>query len=449
MTQQGLFKGRRSKQREDKRGFPIKDGAISELEKNLHNNTKPKIAASKASFESYCENLKEVALQLTSVKKKKKSFIGIHIKKNPHHGIATITVSAECRMSPSVGQSSAKITVSEAGIVADLLNHRSLQYYGIEDCKKYHTIFIVNDVNEVLVLWLRNRLSLDEARSMEVFYKDYDDNPGCWTMGCEGQNYADFSFICEALTNKNAHAQAGLNSETNVVSVQSLGTNEKTGITNKVVYTNAEGETISRPLNKPLKRKSHTSESLEQIHTINPSTARLHETLESIYKEHLPDFLTSWGVPSNHLDEVTGDILKELGVTANVFDCHSNIGQHQDIPAPSPALLVGTTNYMFDESSGKWVKKHKGGNLYLADGMILLDYKPQDVILMDANILHGITNIKGGNPKSYRLSLVYFSRYKRPKKMMNYGNYHPSSAYKCLLRPQRKRKANLNYSILE
>ena len=71
-----------------------------------------------------------------------------------------------------------------------------------------------------------------------------------------------------------------------------------------------------------------------------------------------------------------------------------------------------------------------GGRLFLADGLVDISYGPTDVVLLDGNIPHGITNLRDlpgqgttTRPELRRFSVILFSEFKREKGMRKHGNY--------------------------
>ena len=71
-----------------------------------------------------------------------------------------------------------------------------------------------------------------------------------------------------------------------------------------------------------------------------------------------------------------------------------------------------------------------GGRLFLADGLFDISYGPRDVVLLDGNIMHGITGLRdrpGGGQRARseleRFSVIAFSTYKREGGMKMHGTY--------------------------
>ena len=64
------------------------------------------------------------------------------------------------------------------------------------------------------------------------------------------------------------------------------------------------------------------------------------------------------------------------------------------------------------------------------DGLFDISYGPADVVLLDGNILHGITGLRdhpgkgtASRPELERFSAILFSSFKREGGMWGHGNY--------------------------
>ena len=99
------------------------------------------------------------------------------------------------------------------------------------------------------------------------------------------------------------------------------------------------------------------------------------------------------------------------------------------MPCPLPAGIFGPGMCMFSE--GKWGPPcGAGGRLFVTDGLWDLSYGPEDFVLLDGNLLHGVTGLRdcpgGGQskrPELERFSAIAFSTFKRQEGMWKHGNY--------------------------
>ena len=95
---------------------------------------------------------------------------------------------------------------------------------------------------------------------------------------------------------------------------------------------------------------------------------------------------------------------------------------------PFPALILGQGQHELKE--GSWQPRGAGGRLFIADGLFDISYGPTDIVLLDGNIPHGITNLRDFKGKGTcaraqleRFSAILFSSFKREKAMRKHGNY--------------------------
>ena len=77
----------------------------------------------------------------------------------------------------------------------------------------------------------------------------------------------------------------------------------------------------------------------------------------------------------------------------------------------------------------EWVARGMGGRLFLVDGLFDLSYGPKDVVLLDGNLVHGVTGLRdlpgegqASRRELERFSAILFSSFKRQGGMMAHGN---------------------------
>ena len=115
--------------------------------------------------------------------------------------------------------------------------------------------------------------------------------------------------------------------------------------------------------------------------------------------------------------------------TLLVNENSSRCGIHHDMPTPFPAMILGQGTSTLSPG-GSWQPQAAGGRLFLADGLFDISYGPMDVVMLDGNHPHGITNLrdlpgKGGSsrPELKRFSIIMFSTFAREDRMRKHGNY--------------------------
>ena len=113
--------------------------------------------------------------------------------------------------------------------------------------------------------------------------------------------------------------------------------------------------------------------------------------------------------------------------TLKLNEGSSQAGPHHDMPCPLPALIFGQGTHELVQ--GEWQSRGTGGRLFIADGLFDISYGPEDVVILDGNILHGITGLRdlpGQGQRSRneleRFSAILFSSFKR-EGMKGHGKY--------------------------
>ena len=64
------------------------------------------------------------------------------------------------------------------------------------------------------------------------------------------------------------------------------------------------------------------------------------------------------------------------------------------------------------------MKKQNGGDLFIADGLLPLSYGPRDIVLLNPNVFHGVTNLQAlpgrvNNCQMFRFSYIMSWRYNK------------------------------------
>ena len=107
-------------------------------------------------------------------------------------------------------------------------------------------------------------------------------------------------------------------------------------------------------------------------------------SVQQIYMEFVPICLESRGWAKEDVHNSLESIAASLLTTTLKVSNYKQIGIHRDPPIPLFAAVCGYTNYIV--KYGDFVRTSNGANLFLADGMIRLDYSPRDLILFDGNL---------------------------------------------------------------
>lgn len=156
-------------------------------------------------------------------------------------------------------------------------------------------------------------------------------------------------------------------------------------------YVNREGRVItSRKFNSNLDRYEYPEAKLRET-----NCEPLLELTEKVYEQHLPEWIESRGCPKHQVENEVRQAMSKRKFTGVFIDQSKNkLGVHIDPFSQFPSCVFGHTNHIWDDNRGEWQRICDGGSLFFADGMFRLDYSPNDIILFDGNILHGVTNLK-------------------------------------------------------
>jgi len=98
----------------------------------------------------------------------------------------------------------------------------------------------------------------------------------------------------------------------------------------------------------------------------------------------------------------------------------SKAGAHFDPSCPLPALIAGPTVNTFQDD--RWRPSARGGRLVLVDGLVDLSYGPRDVVILNGNYMHAVTELRDlpgprhqGQPELTRFSIIIFNGFKKMK----------------------------------
>ena len=342
--------------------------------------------------------------------------------------IAYVTILDCCRIPNRVGQQSKKLSIRQKGVIQYLIHTRNLDQWNLRDCK---IVYFKDQREKLLCTWLLRELKFEESVALNTMLEDdYIQDPSYWCRGCEASIFPEGDPLLHNLKDEVIMQGTGMNDDTQtIISMGPPGGPKESGKTNYITYRNHETGLIIRiPFGMPVPRKVHYDTSvIDELCATEPIFHEAFNHLKQVYKDHCPEFFTSRGCEPEHLEEELSLTMEKLKVGVNRETTKAKIGIHCDIPVRSPALVVGRTSYVPDPATKSWTKVGKGGNLFLADGMISLDYHPQDIVLFDGNILHGITQMTGPRPQDLsRFSIVMFSRHNCSSKIPHYGNYNDS-----------------------
>lgn len=191
-------------------------------------------------------------------------------------------------------------------------------------------------------------------------------------------------------------------------------------------YCNSSGRKIEWAFTSSLDRRSSDCNQYS-----NEDCEPLFAFMDMIYKNVVQYWIKENGCPEEEIDNEINDLMQKLQITGNKIQQTKNkMGIHSDPSLPYPSLIFGPTVNKWNDVLEKWVRSCEGGNLFLADGFIKLSYSPFDVVFINGNASHGVTNLKGGKGSGNqttafsRFSMQLYPNYKRNEnKHGKYGSY--------------------------
>lgn len=353
----------------------------------------------------------------------------------PHFGvdisrvgkIGYVKMNSLCRMNTTTAQNSKKLYIRQKGVIQNLLRNRNLNKWGLSDCD---VVYFQDDKGYMICIWVINVLSFDESLTLLAFKEDYIKHPEFWSKGCEATLIPNADRIKHDFKHKLYSGNQGLNPQHH--QVHSMGPQSDTGLTNNYTYQDDRkpGKVNTRPLSSALPRKKHDETSLKSLCKANHGLSDTLKHIEDVYRSYLPEYFMSRGCNGVFIEEEVQKTMESLHYVVNYLSTKDKIGNHCDPPVRSPALVTGSTTFIPDKMNQKWNRDpnlKSGGNLYLADSMLSLDYHPQDLVMFDGNILHGVTDLCGTElQKLSRFSIVLFSRHDKDGKIKKYNTYDQS-----------------------
>ncbi|KAL9180206.1 hypothetical protein ACHAXT_008176 [Thalassiosira profunda] len=367
----------------------------------------------KSLVEEHDKLIREAAVQMKGYQKGLGSnhLAGLTVVR-PDGRLPVVVVDRSCRMPPEVVASVLKTTFSEKG---SCLFRRNSQSLGLANSSFE---LREGDVDgPILAIVLRDVFSMQEARATYAIYDGHKVKSVGWMKGCEADPRPTSSTMAASLE---THAMdgAGLRS-TNVKEVLHIGSTAKNKAAAgcRIKYKNPDGEIKDRPFSSHINR--HTWATSGKNTLLNnvaqdslPLVRGYISKLESEYMKHITPYMLSRGWPLEEID--LEGIRASIEMSTLEVTAAKNIAIHRDPPTPTFAAVSG--HGMSEVVDNKFVRSHKGGNLFLADGMFRLDYSGRDLVLLDGNVAHGVSDIRrgqNGSGEPARFSMITFSRWMR------------------------------------
>ena len=337
---------------------------------------------------------------------------------------ATITVPDDERIGAEKGEEVMKLTISQKdNDVMTTLNKRNPRR--IDGLKDANIIIIKDKVGEVMAIILKEIIPLDLSKQFNLFRDFYEGKNTLYTRGCRAATYPVVDDIMRCLKSMESRNAGGFQ-QSNIKQLYDLRVT-RTGRNVMLYYKNKKGKKIKWAFTSNLDRKPFPRGDFVES-PFNP----LLEFLEKIFGNIGRFWLKRHGCKENKIGREMQGAMSKLRVTGGLIGQYKNkLGIHTDPSSMLPTLVCGPTVYSWNDETKDWSQRVcDGGRLVLVDGSIYLEYLPQDVIILNGNVLHTITELtqkKGGElvKGGYtRFSVQLYSAFNRGKnKHGRYGTF--------------------------
>ena len=265
----------------------------------------------------------------------------------------------------------------------------------------------------IIAIKIKNAFSFDQSlQSLELQELHRDMSCG-WNQGCEADPFPTSKSIKSQLQNEKCMKSSGFAS-TNVKKVIHLGPLSKSGSGCKYGYVNASGKKIYRGISSHIDRHKWAKRGSRSIKHLTDNISII-DIAKKTYMSHIPGYLASRGYGSLEIQENLEEMNQNLELSTLSITQAKPIAIHRDPHTPTFAMLFGHTTHEVKEE--EWWDRKVGGTLYLIDGLLELKYSPRDIMIIDGNFAHGVTNVINSD-RSYlteRFSVIMFCRWRREK----------------------------------
>eukprot|EP00985_Skeletonema_marinoi_P026660 scaffold20865_cov150-Skeletonema_marinoi.AAC.3 len=299
-----------------------------------------------------------------------------------------VIISSKLMMDKDIGKEITKICPSEKGLN---LRNRCSSALMLNDDESFEICW---DDGTLIAVVLRNVFSDEEAALSLLFEEEHKKHSVGWNRGCEADLVPRENQMRYQVNNTKAMKSTGINPNAIINSVKHGGKGETTGT--RMYYQHPNGHNTSVPFSMYIDRKKWLpsgekkdvrSACIDHYLESNIEAKLYYSKMKTIYLKVCAQFMKST------VEEISDNIMKTIRLNTNIIDDkESTMGIHHDMPTPTPAMVTGPSNYILD--NGEWRLKHRGGRLFLAEGLFSIQYGPRDIVAFDGNVPHGLTRMK-------------------------------------------------------
>lgn len=387
---------KRAKKANEKRVHKLGDDVMSKFMKQSSELVKPAKAQGQAILNKYMTNPileEECKWELHSAEETLESFnlttmvkegrLGAQFAGNPK--MIKIRVPNTHRVSDGDGGRMMKLTIPSKKY-DKILNKRCPK----NQCRSAKVTIIEDEQGGLMAIIFRgiipNQLMKQHKHAEEWFEMEKDT---MYTVGCKAATYPNMYKIAQQMKNKYVLDSDGLKSS-NVKQVIKLSVTG-TGGNVRMRYRNAKRNVVDRTFTSAIQRKAYKFSEMKE-----KPFQELTTFMSELYKNVATYWISRFQCPEDNIDDVVETAMKALKVAFCRIEQHDyHLGTHSDPSSKFPHCIFGNTNYSWDEDANEWKgRSSDGGKLILLDGCVPLDYEPSDVVFLNGNMLHLVTNLK-------------------------------------------------------
>jgi hypothetical protein len=275
----------------------------------------------------------------------------------------------------------------------------------------------------------RNVFTPEEAKASDIFQRHHEQHSLGWNRGCQADSIPRENEMAYQLRQEKMMKSTGVNAGSTINEVKSGGKGNTN--TTRLYYKHPSkpptsvtfGTFIDRMtwISKTMKKDRRSVSYDEFLDNCELSALVYWKKLRATYIELCSKFM------KKSVSETESLLNGTIKLNTNIFDDKvSRLHIHHDKPCLAPALATGSSNYKYQND--RWIPKHRGGRLFLAEGVFWLDYRPTDIVVFCGCIPHGTTLMKPlnktcGDQSFKRFSMIMFSVYGRGKNMRSHGYF--------------------------
>ena len=367
----------------------------------MDTHTRTVVAEAKTTFSKYKESFGDIKSGLYAMSPLDKSRLPV------------LVVCSTCRMAPENLKKILKWTPSRKELNA--FHIRNPEAFGLGETS--FEVRLDHIDGEIIAIKIKNAFSMEESLQLLQLRECHHQVSVGWNKGCEADPLPTTKLIRDQIKDEKCMKSSGFRS-TNVQKVIHLGPTTKSGCGCKYGYLNTTmNRTIYRSISTHIDRhKWAKTGSKSPSNLISKSESlSIVDIAMKLYIDLIPKYLLSRKFDCEDVQDCLSEINDNLQLSMLTVTKAKPIAIHRDPLTPTFALLFGDTTHKLQ--GNKWVDPRLGGTLFFMDGLLELKYSPRDIMIIDGNIAHGVTNVidSGSKDVTERFSGIIFCKWRREK----------------------------------